>query len=204
MVILECGNVKQAVFLRNFPRSTHEGMQPAKPYERVYGWRVKPPGKLHYELSRDVTWADIKSCMGELFFNGGTLDDFVAGSKDGDTFAPLDRCEGGFMCVSGPGFQSDECARLVGKVSHCKSLNGPWVRKAIRFSFAGGGQDRKTWHHVFRDNCKDDTVLLAMGETLILGFEGKGCKAWTKRECREYADIIACVLHLCPVKRSRW
>ena len=77
-------NVKQAVVLRNFPRSTHERMPPASPYERHLKtpgqWGVKPPGKLKYELSRDVTWADIKSCMVELFLNGGgTLDDFVAG-----------------------------------------------------------------------------------------------------------------------------
>ena len=180
-------------------------MPSANPYER---WEVKLPGKVKYELSRDITWADIKSCMVELSRNGGgNLDDgFVAGSKDGDTFAPLHRANGGLMCVSGPGFLTNELWEAG--PGHRHGQGGMWeggnypVRKAIRFNWGRPSWGSScNWDRVFLDTCEDDTVLLKCqytgSDTISLRFEGQGCKAWTKRECREYADIIANVLHLC-------
>ena len=148
-------------------------------------WRVHPLGRLpKYELTRDVTWADIKECM--LSLNG----------KDGETFAPLARCEGGLACVSGPKFQSS---------------TSDWVRKAIRFSYTTAPynpgvvrvlNERGVWHNVFLDNCEDDTVVLQDGECMCLGFEGQNCKAWTKRQCRDYADIIVKTFSLVSVSRG--
>ena len=144
-------------------------------------WGVKPLGRSSkYELTRDVTWADIKECM--LSLNG----------KDGETFAPLARCEGGLACVSGPKFQSSTSDR---------------VRKAIRFSYAFGSgiykynpDERGVWHNVFLDNCEDDTVVLRYGERVRFGFEGQNCKAWTRRQCRDYVDIIVKTFSLVRVR----
>ena len=137
-------------------------------------WGVKPLGRSpKYELTRDVTWADIKECM--LSLNG----------KDGETFAPLARCEGGLACVSGPKFQSSTSDR---------------VRKAIRFSFGNSADERGVWHNVFLDNCEDDTVVLRYGECVRFGFEGQNCKAWTRRQCRDYVDIIVKTFSLVRVR----
>ena len=138
-------------------------------------WYVKPLGRQpKYELTRDVTWADIKECM--LSLNG----------KDGETFAPLARCEGGLECVSCPEFQSSTS------------------RKAIRFQGQGGSAiGRGGWHNVFLDNCEDDTVVLHDGECVYLDFEGQNCKAWTRRQCRDYADIIVKTFSLVFPPRTR-
>ena len=135
-------------------------------------WGVKPLGRSpKYELTRDVTWADIKECM--LSLNG----------KDGETFAPLARCEGGLECVSCPEFQSSTS------------------RKAIRFQGQGGSAiGRGGWHNVFLDNCEDDTVVLRYGECVRFGFEGQNCKAWTRRQCRDYVDIIVKTFSLVRVR----
>ena len=58
-------------------------------------WRMKlPRGEL--QASRDVTWADAQACIAALNANSS------------EVFAGLHRCEGGFMCVEGPRFKSED------------------------------------------------------------------------------------------------
>ena len=117
-----------------------------------------------------------------------------------EVFAPLHRAEGGFMCVSGPGFESDESVEgsLLTEGAESKKT---WSRKAMRF------QDvfNDTWHwpscnHSFSMASPDD-VIFAGGEIIRVEFEGQSCARWTKKRCSELLDVIAKELKWEPFSR---
>jgi len=135
------------------------------------------------------TWRDILAAT-----------DALNALEGGEIFAPLHRCEGGFMCVSGPGFTSDE------------PTEGPWnrdainstavARKALRFEM--GWDDYWDWPsrgHSFSEATPDE-VIFRGGEVIRLRFEGQYCKRWTKKRCAELLDAVAKELKWEPIKRK--
>ena len=159
-------------------------------------WSVNPTGYVNYLMTRDVTWADIEACVNHLSLNSPRW------GGEGEEFAPLHRFEGGFMCVAGPGFQTNEPVDTKLVDQPCKEKDEPPIRKFIRFD---GPSVYSTWpsrNGSFLDNpnLKDTTVVLPFkGNVFSLRFEGENCKAWTKWQCREYADIIGDELHAFPI-----
>ena len=159
-------------------------------------WNVKPSGYNNYAMTRDVTWADIKTCVDKLSINcekwGG----------DGEEFAALHRVEGGFMCVAGPGFQTNESVDKKLASQPCKAHGDAIVRKAIRFSSFEMYLNWPSLDHSFlgNPNLQDDTVVLPITVNVFsLEFEGQNCEPWTKHQCREYADIIYDTLQALPI-----
>ena len=159
-------------------------------------WNVEPPGYNNYVMTRDITWADIKACVGQL-----SLDCKRFGGE-GEEFAPLHRVEGGFMCVDGPGFQTNEVvdSKLPNKPH--REAGDAIVRKAIRFRSSTIHDNWPSNNHSFMDNSnlRDSTVVLPVYVNVVrLQFEGENCKAWTKSQCRDYADIICDTLEILPI-----
>ena len=146
-------------------------------------------------MSRDITWGDIKACVNHL------STDSLPGT-DREEFAPLHRHEGGFMCVSGPGFQTTE--PVDSKLDHQPSVraDGVQVRKFIRFE----GDLHNRWpsrNHSFLNtpNLRDNTVVFPIVKTGIfsLRFEGQNCKKWTPAQCEEFGSIIAEEVQASPI-----
>lgn len=152
-------------------------------------WEVFVP-KNNLVATRDITWKDVKDCVSAL-------------NESGDaTFAPLHRCEGGFMCVKGPNFESNE--RVDAGMPHQNPPtegDGVHVRKEIRF--AGKFHDWPSENHSFLDNPQltDDWVVMKADDETGFIFRGDGCVPWTKKECKGYAETLAQVLDL---THRRW
>lgn len=130
-----------------------------------------------------ITWRDIQRLLNVL-------------NQGDETYAPLRRCEGGFNCLSGPNFISDEPENGVSEV------RDP-VRKAIRFK--RGAQDMWNWpsdDHSF-ENAKPDDVIFKGGEVVEIGFEGQNCPKWTKKRCAELCEIICRELRWKRIKKNQ-
>ncbi len=147
-------------------------------------------------MSRDITWGDIKACVNHLSLNCEKM------GGEGEEFAPLHRHEGGFMCVSGPDFQTTE--PVDSKLDHQPSAraDGVQVRKFIRFE--GDLHNRwPSWNCSFlnKPNLRDDTVVFPIMKTGIfsLRFEGQNCKKWTPAQCEEFGNIIAEEVQASPI-----
>ena len=146
-------------------------------------WCVQPSEYNNYAMTRDVTWSDIKTCVGSLSINckkwGG----------EGEEFAPLHRCEGGFMCVEGPGFETNESVDSKLAIQPCKAVGDPEVRKAIRFKSPNAYLSWPSLDHSFlgSPNLQDDTVVLPITVNVFsLEFEGQNCEPWTKDQCHSH------------------
>lgn len=124
----------------------------------------------HY-LTSARTWKDVSDCIRRL-------------SELGELFLGLHRAEGGFACIEGPDFRSTEN----------EYTNEPVVRKAIRFRRFGNG--RLDWPSCDRSfaSVEDDHTVIPDGMVLSLRFEGQNCRPWSKKRCREMADVIAAAL----------
>ena len=150
-------------------------------------WSVKPHGNNNYLMTRDVTWADIKACVNHLSLNAELH------GGEGDEFAPLHRVEGGFMCVAGLDFRSNE--PVDSKLTNPSFDNaGDASVRNIRFV----GEVSPHWpsrNGSFLDTpgLRDDTVVMPMGKfgTFSLQFSGENSKAWTPWQCEEFGSIIA-------------
>lgn len=126
----------------------------------------------NYAIQEECTWADVKACASEL------------GKSSGEVFTCLHRAEGGFMCVSGPNFNSTEAQE--GPTPH----GVPIVRKAIRF-VCTSRIDWPSWNKSFHAAHDDDVVFKANHLAFVqLRFEGQNCKKWTKAEARQHANTI--------------
>ena len=125
----------------------------------------------HY-LTSERTWKDVSDCVRRL-------------SETGEIFSGLHRAEGGFACIEGPGFRSTENDSTKGLV----------VRKAIRFCFRNGRIDWPSQVRSFA-SVTEDLVVIPDGMVLSLRFEGQNCCPWSKKRCREIADVIVSVLRL--------
>jgi len=162
-------------------------------------WNVNPRGYNNYLMQRDILWADIKACVVQLSLNCKRF------GGDGEEFAPLHRVEGGFMCVDGPGFQTNEIVDSKLPNQPHRKAGDAIVRKAIRFQSSKMYDTADTWpsnNHSFLDNpnLRDSTVVLPVTlDVLQLKFEGENCNAWTKSQCRGYADIICDTLKISPI-----
>ncbi len=154
-------------------------------------WLVTlPRGRL--EASRNVTWGDVQACIAAL------------NAASEDVFAGLHRCEGGFMCVEGPGFKSEE--RVDSALPHqnpARLCAAKKVHKEIRFARFDGprrlpGLDWPSRHHSFLGDHApaDDWVVLDAGDETHLRFEGEHCAPWTRKECEAYARVVAETLGL--------
>ena len=158
-------------------------------------WHVNIPRNT-YITTRAVTWGDIQKCIGALNESGG------------DVFAGLHRCEGGFMCVEGPGFKSNE--RVDTRTPHQNpTIEGDSiVHKEIRFSLSrlSGGC---CWPHWPSSNCSfignplltDDWVVMGKGSKVGFAFTGECCIPWKKDECKRYSILLANILH-CKARNS--
>jgi hypothetical protein len=140
------------------------------------------------------TWADIQRAVSALNEAPG-----------GETFAPLHRCEGGFMCLSGPGgFASDEPANGYTDNGYPRALPS---RKAIRFLGHRSRHLVGTVHWNWPSDGHDfsraspDMVVFKGGEIISLRFEGQNCRRWTKKRCVELAGIVSKALELEPTRR---
>jgi hypothetical protein len=74
-------------------------------------------------------------------------------NENGETFSGLHRAEGGFACITGPGFQSTETDE-----SHGQSPTGMKVRKAVRFQRFSGRINWPSCDHSFA-SAKDEDVI---------------------------------------------
>ena len=153
----------------------------SKPY-----WYVTlPRGRL--VTSRDVTWADIQACITAL------------NATSSDVFAGLHRCEGGFMCVNGANFKSED--RVDTGLPHQNPTRldpNKMVHKEIRF---GGRHILIDWpsscgSFLDNDHLTDDWVVLSRGFETELTFQGEHCVPWTRKECETYARTVAQTLDL--------
>ena len=152
-------------------------------------WSVKPRGKNNYLMSRDVTWADIKACVNQLSWNAESH------GGEGDEFAPLHRVEGGFMCVAGPGFRSNEPVDSKLANQPFKYAGDASVRN-IRFNrteLSLAHWPSRNGSFLDTPDLCDDTVVMPMGKLgmFSLRFSGENSKAWTPRQCEEFGGIIA-------------
>lgn len=136
------------------------------------------------------TWGDIQRAVSALNEAPG-----------GETFAPLHRWEGGFMCLSGPGgFASDEPA------TGCPAQpRASWSRKAIRFLGRQSGRlvgFRADWpsHNYEFSRATPDMVVFRGGEIISLEFEGLDCPRWTKKRCVELMEVVSKALGLEPAR----
>jgi len=133
-------------------------------------WKFTIP-RTRYRAGRAVTWADIQLCVAALSAPG-----------TGTVFRGLHRAEGGFECVSGPGFQ------------HCGERGEKWCAKAVRFDGRGDAEadwPSRNWNF---DAATPELVVMDRGTQWTLWFKGQGCQRWTKAEARALADTIAAAL----------
>lgn len=147
-------------------------------------WTVTLSRKL--KATRNVTWGDVQECIRAL------------NAASADVFAGLHRCEGGFMCVEGPGFRSED--RVDSGLPH---QNPPadlskMVHKEIRFYQA---DDLVNWPSSccsFLGNTflTDDWMVIHRGVELSFEFRGEHCVPWTRKQCTEYAQVVAHALGL--------
>lgn len=153
------------------------------------------------QATRDVTWGDIKACIAALNANSS------------EVFAGLHRCEGGFMCVEGPGFKSEE--RVDTGLPHqnpTRLVPNQIVHKEIRF----GGKGEWGWCQIDWPSCcssflgndllTDDWVVMKEGHLTGLAFKGEHCVPWTREQCEAHARVVEQALGLEPVtsrKRRR-
>ena len=167
----------------------------SKPY-----WLVTlPRGDL--EASRDVTWGDVKACIAAL------------NMAHGDVFAGLHRCEGGFMCVEGPGFKSED--RVDSGLPHQNPMRlspspNKIVHKEIRFGgrplMSGGRWPSRNGSFLGNDLLTDDWIVMERGHETHLQFQGEHCVPWTREQCNMYARVVEQTLGLesaMPCKRRR-
>ena len=156
-------------------------------------WDVTPHGLNNYRINRNITWGDIKECVSALTNNGD------------EVFAGLHRYEGGFMCVSGPGFETNEIVDSALPNQPTRPSGTPEVRKAIRFDGICGS-DWPSWEHSFLKNksLKDSDVVISMDRnpTFSFRFEGQNCTPWTKVECRNHANILVATLPIFPINAN--
>jgi hypothetical protein len=139
-----------------------------------------------------LTWGDIQRAVSAL-----------NGAHGGESFAPLHRCEGGFMCLSGPGgFASDEPPN--GYPDQPRAFPS---RKAIRFlghrALRLDGTTRLNWpsHNSEFASASPDMVVFRGGEIISLRFEGQNCRRWTKKRCVELMEVVSKELGLEPTRR---
>ena len=159
-------------------------------------WSVTLPPRGQLQASRDVTWGDVQTCIGAL------------NAASEDVFAGLHRCEGGFMCVEGPGFKSEE--RVDSKLPHQNPTCHKNVRvhKEIRF---GGKRAEQAdlsvnWPSCdfsFNGKLADNSVVMHGGHETHLRFEGEHCVPWTREQCEVYAHTVARALGLVSVARHK-
>ena len=153
-------------------------------------WHVNIPHNT-YITTRDVTWGDIQKCIGAL------------NESRSDVFAGLHRCEGGFMCVEGPGFKSNE--RVDTRVPHQNpAIEGDSiVHKEIRFEV-------DFWKISWPSCCSsflwnplltDDWVVMNKNIKMGFTFEGRCCIPWTKDECKGYSILLSNLLE-CKARNS--
>lgn len=142
-------------------------------------WLVPlPRSKLVF--SRDVTWGDVQACIAAL------------NAASEDVFAGLHRCEGGFMCVEGPGFRSEE--RVDSGLPRPLRQRAA-VHKEIRFAAPGGEADWPSHDHSFL-GIPPDRVVFHAGEETHLRFEGEHCVPWTPQQCKSYSRVVSETLGL--------
>jgi hypothetical protein len=168
-----------------------------KPY-----WSIFLPRR-ERQATRNVTWGDIKACIAALNANSS------------EVFAGLHRCEGGFMCVEGPGFKSED--RVDTGLPHqnpTRLCPDQIVHKEIRFEdgdVVKWGRCRIDWPSCccsFLDNdvLTDDWVAMEEGNVTRLRFNGEHCVPWTREQCEAHARVVEQALGLGPVtsrKRRR-
>ena len=158
-------------------------------------WHINIPHNT-YITTRDVTWGDIQKCIGELNESGS------------DVFAGLHRCEGGFMCVEGPGFKSNE--RVDTRTPHQNpAIEGDSiVHKQIRFNIDFWEISWPSCCSSFLENPLLTDEWVVMNKNLKVGFtfEGANCTAWGKDECKRYFILLSNLLECkarTSVKRKR-
>jgi hypothetical protein len=157
-------------------------------------WLVSIPSN-KFTSTRAVTWGNIKTCIRVLNESGD------------ETFAGLHRAEGGFMCVEGPGFRSDEIidSGLPDNRQRPKEI----IHKEIRFGH-GYNALRLDWadwpscYNSFLRNplLTDEWVVFERGAKTSLLFQGDRCAPWTRNECKAYAEVVAESLGLVREKRN--
>lgn len=146
------------------------------------------------QAMRDVTWGDIKACIAALNANSS------------EVFAGLHRCEGGFMCVEGPGFKSEECVDTgLPHQNPTRLRPDQMVHKEIRFAH---DLDWPSCSNSFLGNdlLTDDWVVMEKGDVNRLRFKGEYCVPWTREQCEAHARVVEQALGLGPVtsrKRRR-
>lgn len=163
------------------PPKTHKK---SKPF-----WLVRLTPRL-LEASRDVTWGDVQACIVAL------------NAASSDVFAGLHRSEGGFMCVRGTNFESED--RVDSGLPHQNPPSdvNKVVHKEIRF---GSNQaDWPSWNSSFLGNnlLTDDWVVLHRGDETSLDFQGQHCVPWTREECKAHARVVAQTLGLEPLSMA--
>ena len=161
-----------------------------KPY-----WSVTlPRGQLR--ASRDVTWGDVQACIGAL------------NADSEEVFAGLHRHEGGFMCVEGPGFKSEECVDSgLPHQNPTRLVPNQTVHKEIRFGLCIP-KHRVDWpsrkgSFLGNDELTDDWVVMHRGHETYLEFRGQHCVPWTREACEAYARIVEQTLGLEPARKRR-
>ncbi len=125
-----------------------------------------------------TTWSDIVRTCAAL-------------SSDEESYSPLHRAEGGFMCVSAPGFVSTELAQSVS--------GDPSCRKAIRFVIHYSRPPvcvARNWpsRHLSFAGAQDNLEIFPDGAHIQLLFEGEGCPSWTKEEMDSLSARIGSLL----------
>lgn len=153
------------------------------------------------QATRDVTWGDIKACIAALNANSS------------EVFAGLHRCEGGFMCVEGPGFKSEEHVDTgLPHQNPTHHVPNQIVHKEIRFEGKREwGWCRIDWpsrcsSFLGNDLLTDDWVVMEEGFVTRLRFNGEYCVPWTREQCEAHARVVEQALGLGPVtsrKRRR-
>ena len=144
-------------------------------------------------IATECTWRDILAAT-------EALNALEARGGETETFAPLHRIEGGFMCVSGPGFVSDEPAD-DGTWTTPGDPDGSYARKAIRFDIAESWLNWPSVNHTF-EGARPDDVIFRGDEVVRLRFEGQLCKRWTKKRCTELMETVAKELKWEPLGRG--
>ena len=155
-------------------------------------WHVNTPHNT-YITTRDVTWGDIQKCIGELNESGS------------DVFAGLHRCEGGFMCVEGPGFKSNEPVDTHTPHQNPAIEGDSIVHKEIRFKVGGCCH----WPHWPSSNYSflrnplltDDWIVMGKGSKMGFAFTGGYCTPWGKDECKRYSILLSNLLE-CKARNS--
>lgn len=137
------------------------------------------------------TWVVPKCTWRDIIATTEALCSLESEGGETETFAPLHRAEGGFMCVSGPGFVSNEPA----EGQWPRNPGQSYARKAIRFASAERGGTRRFWGWPSNNNsfagARPDDVIFRGGEIINLRFEGQFCKRWTKKRCIELMEAVA-------------